>query len=81
MLRKGALAVAIISLSGVVHAQGETESEDEGPWSGELSLGYLSTSGNTNTTNYKSTVGIGYDEERLGASFRGIGQWRRSTVT
>lgn len=84
MLRKGALAVAIISLSGVVYAQGETESEDEGPWSGELSLGYLSTSGNTNTTNYKSTFGIGYEkndwEHNFAASTNGADDSSVSTA-
>jgi len=73
MLRKGALAVAIIVLSGIAFAQ--EEAEEEGPWSGELSLGYLSTSGNTDTTNYKTSFGIGYTkndwEHRLSASSNG----------
>jgi putative salt-induced outer membrane protein len=75
MLRKGLLVVAILSLAGVANAQAETEAEEEGPWSGELSLGYLSTSGNTETTNYKTTFGIGYEkndwEHRLAASANG----------
>jgi hypothetical protein len=72
MLRKGALAVAIMVLSGIAIAQEEAE---EGPWSGDLSLGYLSTSGNTDTTNYKTSFGIGYTrndwEHRFKASSNG----------
>ena len=73
MFRKGALAVAIMVLSGIAIAQ--EEAEEEGPWSGELSLGYLSTSGNTDTTNYKTSFGIGYTrndwEHRLSGSSNG----------
>jgi len=72
MLRKGALAVAIMVLSGIAIAQEEAE---EGPWSGDLSLGYLSTSGNTDTTNYKTSFGIGYTrndwEHRFSAASNG----------
>jgi len=84
MLRKGLLVVTILSLAGVAGAQAETEPEEEGPWSGELSLGYLSTSGNTNTTSYKTTFGIGYEkndwEHRLAASTNGADDSDVTTV-
>ncbi|MDH3440188.1 MAG: DUF481 domain-containing protein [Gammaproteobacteria bacterium] len=60
MVRKALLALTVLSLAGVAGAQGE--SEEEGPWSGNLSLGYLSTSGNTETTSYNTTFGVGHEE-------------------
>ena len=59
MLRRGILALAFFVLSGAVYAQGEAE-EEEGPWSGTASVGYLSTSGNTETTSYNTKVGVVY---------------------
>lgn len=57
MLRKGVFSAALILCAGVTLAQTE---EPEGPWSGSLSLGYLSTSGNTDTTSYNTAFGVGY---------------------
>jgi len=62
MLRKTILAMFAMFLMSTAVAQEETEAaaEEESPWSGALSLGYLSTSGNTETTSYNTKLGIGY---------------------
>lgn len=60
MVRKALLALTVLSLAGVAGAQGETE--EEGPWSGGLSLGYLSTSGNTETTSYNTKFVVAREE-------------------
>ena len=62
MLRKGMAVVAALSLTGNAFAQGEAE-EAEGPWSGNLSLGYLSTQGNTETTSYNTKFQVGYQKD------------------
>jgi len=54
MFRKGVLAVIPVLLSGVANAQAES------PWSGRVSLGYLSTSGNTDTTSYNTAFDVSY---------------------
>jgi putative salt-induced outer membrane protein len=58
MVRKAILVLTFLSLSVVAGAQ--EEAEEEGPWSGSLSLGYLSTSGNTETTSYNTKFGVNY---------------------
>jgi putative salt-induced outer membrane protein len=55
--------------SGVVFAQAEEAAEEEGPWSGALSLGYLATSGNTETTSYSTKFGVGYAGDKWTHSF------------
>ena len=60
-LRRAALAILVLSLAGVAWAQEKTE--EEGPWSGVLSLGYLSTSGNTETTSYNTKFEIAREED------------------
>jgi len=69
MLRKGIIVAAIFLMSGVVFAQAEAPAEEEGPWSGALSLGYLSTSGNTETTSFNTKFGIGYAADKWTHSF------------
>ncbi len=69
MLRKGLIAAAIMVTSGVVFAQAEKAAEEEGPWSGALSLGYLATSGNTETTSYNTKFGVGYAGDKWAHSF------------
>jgi len=61
MLRKGLLIIAALSLTSTALAQ-EEAAEDEGPWEGALSLGYLSTTGNTETTSYVTKFNIGYTQ-------------------
>lgn len=58
MLRSCTLVLAVLMFCSPGFAQ-ETE-EEEGPWSGSLSLGYLSTSGNTETTSYNTKFEVGY---------------------
>jgi putative salt-induced outer membrane protein len=60
MLRKSIFAVATLLTSGLVFAQAAAPAEEESPWSGAASLGYLSTSGNTDTTSYSTKVRVGY---------------------
>ena len=65
MLRKSIL-VAVLLLTGIpAFAQEETES----PWSGAASLGYLSTSGNTETTSYNTKLGVGYEKNKWKHTF------------
>jgi len=56
------LAIAGLSLFLVsgAHAQQEEAAEDEGPWSGEVSLGYLATRGNSENTNLNTSFSVGY---------------------
>lgn len=69
MLRKGLFVAAILLTSGVVFAQAEEAAEEESPWSGAMSLGYLSTSGNTDTTSYNTKFGVGYASDKWVHSF------------
>ena len=63
MLRKPILTIFAMFLAGTATAQQETEApaEEESPWSGSASLGYLSTSGNTDTTSYNTKLRVGYE--------------------
>lgn len=69
MLRKGLIAAVVLLMSGVVSAQAPAPVEEEGPWSGALSLGYLSTSGNTETTSYSTKFRVGYTEDKWAHAF------------
>ncbi len=60
MVRKALLATVFLSFTQLVIAQ--EEAEEEGPWAGSVSLGYLSTSGNTETTSYNTKFEVGYTE-------------------
>jgi len=64
MLRKGIFVVALLLPAAEVFAQAAAPVEEESPWSGALSLGYLSTSGNTETTSYNTKFGIGYAADK-----------------
>lgn len=52
----GVCVVATLLLCAPVWA----EEEADGPWSGKASLGYLATSGNTNSSNLNSAFSVGY---------------------
>ena len=67
MLRKTALAAVVILLSGTAPAQGEAE--EESPWTGAVSVGYLATSGNTETTSYNTKLRVGYVKDSWQHSF------------
>lgn len=75
MFRKTLLAAALMMFTGMAVAQEAAAAEEEGPWSGNVSLGYLSTSGNTDTTSYNVKFGVGYItndwEHKLEASSTG----------
>jgi len=60
MVRKSIFVGVTLLMSGLAFAQAEQAAEEEGPWSGAVSLGYLSTSGNTETTSYRTKFGVGY---------------------
>jgi putative salt-induced outer membrane protein len=67
MYSKSSLVFALLFSYGLAHAQGENPAAaaaPESPWFGKLSLGYLSTSGNTDTTTYKTAFEVGYEKNR-----------------
>ena len=68
MLFKGLFATLVLSLSSLAFAQVESgaaaAAEPESPWSGKVSLGYLSTSGNTDTTTYKTAFEVAYEKNK-----------------
>lgn len=47
-------------LMGSVNAQEETAAEENDPWSGRASLGYLATGGNTENSSLNSAMEVGY---------------------
>ena len=55
LLASGLLLVATAEAQEQAGAE-----EDEGPWSGEISFGYLATRGNAENTNLNTSFGIGY---------------------
>jgi putative salt-induced outer membrane protein len=59
MFRRGLLLIILALSSGTVFSQAG-EPEEESPWAGTASLGYLSTSGNTDTTSYNTAFEISY---------------------
>ena len=66
MIRTISLVAVALSIGATAIAQ--EEEEETGPWSGKASLGYLATSGNTETTSFNSAFEVTYDAE----------QWRHS---
>ena len=60
MLRCTVLAAFLILSPGKVFSQAGAPAEEESPWSGKASLGFLSTSGNTDTTSYNTAFKISY---------------------
>ncbi len=69
MLRKALFVAALLMPSATVLAQAAAPVEEESPWSGALSLGYLSTSGNTETTSYNTKFGIAYEADKWTHAF------------
>lgn len=69
MSRNGILTVIILLSSGAAFAQAANPAEEEGPWSGKASLGYLSTSGNTDTTSYNTAFEISYAVNKWSHTF------------
>ena len=63
MFRNSALAVIFILSSGSAYSQAGAPVEEESPWAGSASLGFLSTSGNTETTSYNGAFEISYTKD------------------
>jgi putative salt-induced outer membrane protein len=63
MFRNGVLAVIFMLSSGAAYAQADSAAEEESPWAGSASLGFLSTSGNTDTTSYNTAFEISYTKD------------------
>jgi putative salt-induced outer membrane protein len=86
MLRKTLMAMFAMFLMTTAAAQQETEAaeEEESPWSGAVSLGYLSTSGNTETTSYNTKLRVGYVsdgwEHSLRAAANGADESEQTTA-
>lgn len=49
--------ITMLAIALPAHAQ---EAEDDGPWSGKATLGYLATSGNTENSNLNAGFELGY---------------------
>lgn len=68
MLSRSIVATLLLFFSAIVCAQSESAPaaavEPESPWSGKVSLGYLSTSGNTDTTTYKTAFEVAYEKNK-----------------
>ncbi len=69
MFRNGVLAVTFFLISGAAYSQAGSPAAEESPWSGSASLGFLSTSGNTNTTSYNTAFGISYAKNKWTHTF------------
>ncbi len=61
---------SILSAALVVAAPATMAEEATGPWSGSASLGYLATSGNSDTTNVSASTTVGYN----------VGRWHHEGV-
>ncbi len=64
MFRNGVLAVILILSSGAAYSQAGSPPAEESPWAGTASLGFLSTSGNTDTTSYNTAFEISYTQNK-----------------
>ena len=53
-------ALALFAIGMAANAQEEATEEEAGPWSGKVSLGFLSTSGNTDNTSLNSNAEVSY---------------------
>lgn len=71
MLRSSVLVVMLVLYAGAAYSQAGSPAEEEGPWSGSASLGYLSTSGNTDTTSYKTAFKVSHAKEKWTHTFDG----------
>lgn len=60
LLSHAALLLSMTLLTGLVQA----EEEEEGPWSGSAELGYVSTSGNTETSSIKTRADAVWEVEK-----------------
>ncbi len=58
------LHIAAVLLSIGLSTQAWAEEEQEGPWSGSVAIGYLSVSGNTESTTFTGNAEVNWDRER-----------------
>lgn len=58
MFRKNLSVILFVALAPAI--AGAQEEEQEGPWDGAATLGYLATSGNTENSNLNTAIEIGY---------------------
>ena len=58
------LATALAGAPAVWGHEPEQEEEDTGPWSASAELGYVSTTGNTETESFNGHAQVGYDHKR-----------------
>jgi putative salt-induced outer membrane protein len=59
------------SFAGPLLAHDEPAAEEKGPWSGEISLGYLSSRGNTDSSSGTASLRVGYDINAWHHALRG----------
>lgn len=59
-----AVLSGVIALSHSAAAQENPAAEDAGPWSGKAALGYLATSGNTDSSSLNSQFEVGYEHDK-----------------
>jgi putative salt-induced outer membrane protein len=71
MIRNGVLALSFLLFSGAAWSQAGGAVEEESPWSGSASLGFLSTSGNTDSTIYNSAFEVSYARNKWTHTFGG----------
>ncbi|HNP35189.1 MAG TPA: DUF481 domain-containing protein [Woeseiaceae bacterium] len=61
MLNRFICLLAAILFAAQATAHEEQAAEDQGPWSGKATLGYLGTSGNTENSSLNAAFGVGYE--------------------
>jgi putative salt-induced outer membrane protein len=59
-MNRRSLALLAIILPASVLAQGESQKEEQSPWTGKVALGYLATSGNTDSSSLNSQFSVGF---------------------
>ena len=69
-LNKLALVACLILAAPAMAHEVEEDTGPEGPWSGKVRLGYLGTSGNTETTNMSGGFDVEYALEKWKHSFK-----------
>lgn len=83
MYLKSVVGILLLSLSSLAIAQSgaaaAAAAPPESPWSGSLSLGYLSTSGNTDTTTAKTAFEVAYEMNKWKHTLSGGGNSAEDT--
>lgn len=66
------LSLICIPVAASAQAGAAAAPEEVSPWAGKASLGYLSTSGNTNTTSYNTAFDVSYTRNKWKHMFAGM---------